>query len=73
MANIKINELSALNLSGAELFNDSESFMMELNEESEQMGNILGGCLFGTNCGAVTANCDISCLQTCLINTVVNA
>jgi hypothetical protein len=40
MANIKVNNLSVLNLSGAELFDDAESFMMELNDE--QTG-IMGG------------------------------
>ncbi len=43
MANIKVNDLSALNLTGAELFNDSESFMVELNEEGEELGVIHGG------------------------------
>lgn len=43
MANIKIHELSSLNLSGTELFNDPESFMTELSDESEQMKGIQGG------------------------------
>ena len=43
MANIKIHELSSLNLSGTELFNDSESFMTELSDENEEMKAILGG------------------------------
>ncbi|NEO77953.1 hypothetical protein [Moorena sp. SIO4G3] len=51
MANINVNDLSALNLTGAELFNDSESFMMELSNESEEIKSIYGGacCLF-TGC-----------------------
>ncbi|OLT59666.1 hypothetical protein [Moorena bouillonii] len=54
MANIKVHELSSLNLSGAELFNDSESFMMELSDESEQMA-ILGGLAVGrSRCGLCT-------------------
>ena len=62
MANIKINELSALNLSGTELFNDAESFMTELNEESEQMETILGGCFF-VSCDKHTCGgtCDGGC------------
>ncbi|NEO50795.1 MAG: hypothetical protein F6K55_44630 [Moorea sp. SIO4A3] len=55
MANINVNDISALHLSGTELFNDSESFMTELSDESEQMA-ILGGCLFVTftACGLCT-------------------
>jgi hypothetical protein len=44
MANIKVNNLSALNISGADLFNDSESFLTELSDESEK---VIGG---GYNC-----------------------
>ena len=40
MANINVNDLLNLNPSGSELFNDSESFMTELSEESEQ---VIGG------------------------------
>ena len=65
MANIKLNELSSLNLSGAELFNDSESFMTELNEDNEQMKQILGG-----DCGIVS-NLNIDCKVTCLQNTIL--
>ncbi|NEO94527.1 MAG: hypothetical protein F6K56_31800 [Moorea sp. SIO3G5] len=43
MADININDISALNLTGADLFNDSESFMTELSEENEQMTTIFGG------------------------------
>jgi len=43
MANININDISALNLTGADLFNDSESFMIEVNEDSEVIPNIVGG------------------------------
>jgi hypothetical protein len=48
MANIKVNDLLNLNLTGAELFNDSESFLTELSDESEQMG-VTGGCMAMTN------------------------
>ena len=54
MANIKVNDLLELNPAGTELFNDSESFMKELSEESEQM-EVIGGdrpyvayCFLGT-------------------------
>jgi hypothetical protein len=40
MANINVNDLINLNLAGADLFNDPESFMKDLNEESEQ---VIGG------------------------------
>ncbi|MEG4292625.1 hypothetical protein Q5692_27785 [Microcoleus sp. C2C3] len=40
MANINVNYLIDLNLAGADLFNDPESFMKDLNEESEQ---VIGG------------------------------
>ncbi|MDZ7962498.1 MAG: hypothetical protein RMY34_32305 [Aulosira sp. DedQUE10] len=42
MANIKVNDLLNLNLTGVELFNDSESFLTELSDESEQI-NVYGG------------------------------
>jgi hypothetical protein len=40
MPNINVNDLIDLNLAGADLFNDPESFMKDLNEESEQ---VIGG------------------------------
>ncbi|NEO68981.1 hypothetical protein [Moorena sp. SIO3H5] len=49
MAKINIKDISALNLSGSELFDDSESFMVELNEETETtriLGGGRGGCCF---------------------------
>jgi hypothetical protein len=45
MAEIKVQELGSINISGSDLFHDSESFMIELTEESEQ---IFGGCLPST-------------------------
>ncbi len=67
MANINVNDLIDLNLTGADLFNDPESFMKDLNEESEQvMGGgapvycigdscvkTQGSCLDGTGIGVV--------------------
>jgi hypothetical protein len=44
MANIKVNDLEKLNLSGTELFDDSESFLTELNDENEQMIVVGGSC-----------------------------
>ena len=43
MANIDIKNISELNLSGNDLFEDSESFITELNDNSEQ-DLIIGGC-----------------------------
>ena len=43
MANINVNDLIDLNLAGADLFNDPESFMKDLNEESEQ---VIGGIVY---------------------------
>jgi hypothetical protein len=53
MADIKIS-----NLSGSDLFSDTESFMIEINEEAEY---ILGG---------KAANAD-DCWFTCLITNIV--
>ena len=41
MADIKVNDISTLNISGINLFDDSENFLMELSTEDE--ANILGG------------------------------
>lgn len=41
MTNIKVNDLSAFNLAGAELFDDSETFLNELN--FEEQGQIFAG------------------------------
>ncbi|MFM2311232.1 MAG: hypothetical protein RLZZ04_508 [Cyanobacteriota bacterium] len=41
MSEIKIQDLSTQNVPGMDLFNDSENFMIELNDEQDQ--NILGG------------------------------
>ncbi|NEO94959.1 MAG: hypothetical protein F6K56_34110 [Moorea sp. SIO3G5] len=65
MANININDISALNLTGADLFNDSESFMIELSEDTEQMTTIFGGLAASQLCppgcslctGGVTIDC----------------
>jgi hypothetical protein len=42
MANINIENISDLALSGNNLFEDSESFMTELSDEQEEMG-VYGG------------------------------
>jgi hypothetical protein len=41
MADIKVQDILINNIPGIDLFNDSENFMVELNDESEQ---VLGGC-----------------------------
>ena len=41
MADIKVNNILTLNISGIDLFDDSENFLMELSTEDE--ANILGG------------------------------
>ncbi|AFZ01490.1 hypothetical protein [Calothrix sp. PCC 6303] len=48
MANIKLNDLSKMNLSGVDLFDDSESFLTELNDENEQINIVGGSCKFLT-------------------------
>ena len=42
MANINIENISELDLNGNELFGDSESFMTEVGDDSEQE-SIMGG------------------------------
>jgi hypothetical protein len=37
MADIKLNDLSTQDISGSDLFSDSESFLTELNDESNQI------------------------------------
>jgi hypothetical protein len=37
MADIKLNDLLTQNISGSDLFSDSESFLTELNDESNQI------------------------------------
>ncbi|NEO41874.1 MAG: hypothetical protein F6J90_38355 [Moorea sp. SIOASIH] len=70
MANININNLSALNMTGADLFNDSESFMTELSDESEQM--VMGGCeVCELTAVCVTDSC-CHTLQVCLQKTAIN-
>lgn len=59
MANINVNDLIDLNLAGGDLFNDPESFMKDLNEESEQ---VIGGAttIFGRS--PIQACLEPSCL-----------
>lgn len=59
MADIKLNNLVPHNILGDDLFNDSESFMTELNDDDEC---IRGGifhpiCQFGGNGDAATIPC----------------
>ncbi|AOX00290.1 hypothetical protein BJP34_13225 [Moorena producens PAL-8-15-08-1] len=71
MANININDLSALNLTGAELFDDSESFMTELSDESEQMEEIYGGASWWPWPICIPTSCrEVSCLRKTFINAV---
>lgn len=60
MADIKIQDLSTHNISGMDLFNDSENFMIELSDEGKQ---IFGGCLPGTRYphGLCTDDTDSDC------------
>lgn len=51
MANIQVDKLLNQDISGAELFNDSESFTIELSDDSEQ---IIGGM---KNCIISVVNC----------------
>ena len=46
MANIDIKDLATLNLDGNDLFTDSESFIVELSDNSDR-DLILGGCQWG--------------------------
>jgi hypothetical protein len=59
MADININDLLGRKILGNDLFSDSESFMMELSDESEC---IIGGkwqpqCYTGANGDAATYPC----------------
>jgi hypothetical protein len=40
MSEIKVKDLSSLNISGADLFDDAENFLIELNDETT---TIVGG------------------------------
>jgi hypothetical protein len=63
MANIKVNDLLNLNLSGAELFNDSESFLTDLNDENEQMAVVGGSPCWITIFGSPKKQCCRTCAQ----------
>jgi hypothetical protein len=46
MADIKVKNLATQNISGNNLFDDSESFMMEISDEIEQVtGGRTAACL----------------------------
>ncbi|MBD2214059.1 hypothetical protein H6G64_18170 [Calothrix sp. FACHB-156] len=55
MANIKVNDLLRLNLTGTELFNDSESFMKELSEDDYQVFG--GGACAECTCARTSGLC----------------
>jgi hypothetical protein len=65
MADIQVKDLSSHNISGFNLFEDSENFMIELSAENEfNIYHILGGmlCYHGTPhtstiCDGFTHNC----------------
>ncbi|MBD2169099.1 hypothetical protein H6G04_32535 [Calothrix membranacea FACHB-236] len=64
MANIKVNDLLNLNLTGSELLNDLESFLTELSDESEQIGVIGGKCfLLSWYCCTPTEQCPPNWLE----------
>ncbi len=59
MANINIENISELDLNGNELFEDSESFIDELNDDSsdkEYIEKIMGG-LAAINCSCCCCSC----------------
>ena len=60
MANINIGNISELNLNGNDLFEDSESFITELDDNNEQ-DSIIGGC---------PVSPDVPCRETCLRGTI---
>jgi hypothetical protein len=55
MADIKVKDLVIHNISGHNLFDDSESFMMEITDEQEHQ--ILGGQRCTMTCLQVTGVC----------------
>ena len=56
MANINIENISDLALSGNDLFEDSESFMTELSDDDEQT-KILGGYCLDGSCAQTVVEC----------------
>lgn len=61
MANIDIKNISELDLNGKSLFDDSESFITELSDDSDQesiMGGKNEGCLYTIKfCGNTYFTC----------------
>lgn len=66
MANIEFNDLLSQIPTGAELFNDSESFMKDIREESEEMEKIFGGA----QAGCILPTCKDT-LEGCWRNTLI--
>jgi hypothetical protein len=60
MADIKLKDLVINNISGYDLFKDSENLMTEISDEGKQ---IFGGCLPGSRYphGPCTADTDSNC------------
>lgn len=56
MANINIENISDLDLNGNDLFQDSESFITELNDDSDQE-SIMGGLAAASWCICTHACC----------------
>ena len=59
MADIKIN-----NISGSDLFNDAESFMVEVSDDEF----IIGGLRAASGCGQCTNGVSIICTVTIVTN-----
>jgi hypothetical protein len=58
MADIKLTDLTHHNIFGDDLFKDSESFMLELNDDEYIRGGIFQPiCQFGGNGDAATIPC----------------
>jgi hypothetical protein len=55
MADIQVKDLFDRNIAGSELFNDSENFMVELSDDSEQ---IVGGMAPKTTVCTIKTDCD---------------
>lgn len=65
MADIKLKDLDIYSISGSDLFNDSESFMMELTDKDES--SILGGICYPATKADI--ECDITKPPKCHANT----
>jgi hypothetical protein len=69
MADIKLEDLAINNKIGADLFSDSESFLKEISDESEE---VHGGLAAATP-GCILPTCEVTlegCWKGSLVNTV---